>query len=54
LERAVTVSGADLGDEDEGVTAVERGGQLDDDESRRFHYVIFGEIPYLVRHLPVF
>jgi hypothetical protein len=47
LEGPNAVSNADQGTEDEGVTAVESGGWLDDDGSRRVRHEIFGEIPYL-------
>jgi hypothetical protein len=54
LERSGTISSADPGAEDKGVAAVECGGWLDDNRSRRVHHEIFGEIPYLVRYLSVF
>jgi hypothetical protein len=54
LERPSTVSGADPGTDDESVTAIESGGWLDDDGSRRVHLEIFDEIPYLARELSVF
>jgi hypothetical protein len=47
-------SSADPGAEDEGVAAVEGGGWLDVDRSRRVLHVISGEIPYLARQLSVF
>jgi hypothetical protein len=49
LERSSAVSSADPGAEDESVAAVEGGGWLDVDGSRRVHHVISGEIPYLAR-----
>jgi hypothetical protein len=49
LEGPNAVSNADQGTEDEGVAAVESGGWLDDDGSRRVRHEIFGEIPYLAR-----
>jgi hypothetical protein len=54
LESSSTVSSADPGAEDEGVTAVEGDGWLDVDGSRRVRHVISGEIPYLARQLSVF
>jgi hypothetical protein len=54
LERSHTVSSADPGTKDEGVTAVEGDGWLDVDGSRRVRHVISGEIPYLARQLSVF
>jgi hypothetical protein len=54
LEGSNAVSGADPGAEDEGVTAPEGDGWLDEDGSRRVRHVIFGEIPYLARQLSVF
>jgi hypothetical protein len=48
LEGSSAVSGADPGAEDEGVTALEGDGWLDEDGSRRVRHVIFGKIPYLV------
>jgi hypothetical protein len=54
LEGSSAVRSADLGAEDEGVAAVEGGGWLDVDESRRVCHVILGEIPYLARQLSVF
>jgi hypothetical protein len=54
LEGSSAVSSAVPGAENEGVAAVEGNGWLDEDGSRRVRYVIFGEIPYLARHLPVF
>jgi hypothetical protein len=54
LEGSGTVSGADPGAEDEGVSALEGDGWLDEDGSRRVRYVIFGEIPYLACQLSVF
>jgi hypothetical protein len=47
LEGSSAVSDANPGAEDEGVAAVESGGWLDDDGSRRVRHEIFGEIPYL-------
>jgi hypothetical protein len=49
LEGSGTVSSADLGDEDEGVAAVEVDGWLDEDGSLRVRHMIFGEIPYPAR-----
>jgi hypothetical protein len=46
LEGSSAVSDANPGAEDEGVAAVESGGWLDDDGSRRVRHEIFGEIPY--------
>jgi hypothetical protein len=54
LEGSSTVSSADPGTEDEGVTAVEGDGWLDVDKSRRVRHAISGEIPYLARQLSVF
>jgi hypothetical protein len=54
LEGSSTVSGADLGAEDESIAALEGDGWLDEDGSRRVRHVIFGEIPYLERQLSVF
>jgi hypothetical protein len=54
LEGSSTVSSADPGTEDEGVTAVEGDGWLDVDRSRRVRHVISGESPYLARQLSVF
>jgi hypothetical protein len=54
LEGSSTVSGADPGAEDEGVTALEGDSWLDEDGNRRVRHVIFGEIPYLTRQLSVF
>jgi hypothetical protein len=54
LEGSGAVSSADLGAEDEGVTAVEGDSWLDEDGSRRVRHMIFGEIPYLARQLSVF
>jgi hypothetical protein len=54
LERSGAVSSANPGTEDEGVAAVEGGGWLDVDGSRRVRHVISGEIPYLARQLSVF
>jgi hypothetical protein len=54
LERSRAVSSADLGAEHEGVSAVEGGGWLEVDRSRRVRHVISGEIPYLARQLSVF
>jgi hypothetical protein len=54
LERSRTVSSADPGAEDEGVAAVEGGGWLEVDRSRRVRHVISGESPYLARQLSVF
>jgi hypothetical protein len=54
LEGPSTVSSADPGAEDEGVTAVEGDGRLDVDGSSRVRHVISGEIPYLARQLSVF
>jgi hypothetical protein len=54
LERSGAVSSAYPGTEDEGVAAVEGDGWLDVDGSRRVRHVIFGDIPYLARHLSVF
>jgi hypothetical protein len=54
LEGSSAVSGADQGAEDEGVTALEGDGWLDEDGSRRVRHVIFGEIPYPARQLWVF
>jgi hypothetical protein len=54
LEVPSAVMSADPGAEDEGVAAVEGGGCLDVDRSRRVRHVISGEIPYLARQLSVF
>jgi hypothetical protein len=54
LQGSGAVSSADPGAEDEGVTAVEGDGWLDEDGSRRVRHMIFGEIPYLARQLSVF
>jgi hypothetical protein len=54
LEGSSAISSADPGAEDEGVTAVESDGWLDEDGSRRVRHMIFGEIPYLARQLSVF
>jgi hypothetical protein len=54
LERSGTVNNADPGTENESVTAVEGGGWLDDDRSRRIRDEIFGKIPYLAHQLSVF
>jgi hypothetical protein len=54
LERSCAVSSADLGAEHEGVAAVEGGGWLEVDRSRRVRHVISGESPYLARQLSVF
>jgi hypothetical protein len=54
LEGPRAVSGADPSAEDEGVTAVEGDGWLEEDRSRRVRHVISGEIPYLARQLSVF
>jgi hypothetical protein len=54
LEGPSTVSSADAGAEDEGVTGVEGDGWLDVDGSHRVLHVISGEIPYLARQLSVF
>jgi hypothetical protein len=54
LEGSSAVSCAYPGAEDEGVTALEGDGWLDEDGSRRVRHVIFGEIPYLARQLSVF
>jgi hypothetical protein len=54
LERARAVCSADPGAEHEGVAAVEGGGWLEIDGSRRVRHVISGEIPYLARQLSVF
>jgi hypothetical protein len=49
LEGPDAISSANPGAEDEGVTAVEGDGWLDEDCSRRVRHEIFGEIPYLAR-----
>jgi hypothetical protein len=54
LEGARVVSSADLGAEDEGVSAVEGDSWLDVDGSRRVRHVISSESPYLARQLSVF
>jgi hypothetical protein len=54
LEGSSAVSSADPGAEDEGVSAHEGDGLLDEDGSRRVRHVIFGESPYLARLLSVF
>jgi hypothetical protein len=54
LEGSSAVNSADPGAEDEGVTALEGDGWLDEDGSRRVRHVIFGEIPCLARQLSVF
>jgi hypothetical protein len=54
LEGSSAVSGADPGAEDEGVTAFEGDGWLDEDGSRLARHMIFGKIPYLARQLSVF
>jgi hypothetical protein len=54
LEGSSTVSSADPGAEDEGVTGVEGDAWLDIDRSRRVRHVISGESPYLARQLSVF
>jgi hypothetical protein len=54
LEGPCAVSSADPSAEDEGVAAVESGGWLEVDRSRRVRHVILGESPYLARHLSVF
>jgi hypothetical protein len=54
LERSRAVSSADPGADHEGVAAVEGGGWLEVDRSRRVRHVISGKIPYLVRQLSVF
>jgi hypothetical protein len=54
LERSRAVSSADPSAEDEGVAAVEGGGWLEVDRSRRVRHVISGEIPYLARQMSVF
>jgi hypothetical protein len=54
LERSRAVSSADPSAENEGVAAVEGGGWLEVDRSRRVRHVISGEIPYLARQLSVF
>jgi hypothetical protein len=40
--------------DDEGFTAVESSGWLDNDGSHRVCHEIFGETPYLARQLSVF
>jgi hypothetical protein len=54
LEGSSAVNGADPGAEDEGASALEGDGLLDEDGSRRVRHVIFGESPYLARQLSVF
>jgi hypothetical protein len=54
LEGFRAVSSADPSAENEGVAAVEGGGWLDVDRSRRVRHVISSEIPYLARQLSVF
>jgi hypothetical protein len=54
LEGPSTVSDANLGTEDESVAAVESGGWLDDDGSRRVRHEIFDDISYLACQLSVF
>jgi hypothetical protein len=54
LEGSSAASNADPGAEEEGVAAVESGGWLDDDGSRRVCHEIFGEIFYLACQLSVF
>jgi hypothetical protein len=54
LEGACAISSADPGAEDEGVAAVEGGGWLDVNGSRRVRHVITSESPYLARQLSVF
>jgi hypothetical protein len=53
LEGSSTISSADPGAEDEGVTTVEGGGWLEVDRSRQVRHVISGEIPYPARQLSV-
>jgi hypothetical protein len=54
LERSRAISHADPTAENEGVAAVEGGGWLEVDRSRRVRHVISGESPYLARQLSVF
>jgi hypothetical protein len=54
LEGSCAIGSANPGAEDESVVALEGYGWLDEDGSRRFRHVIFGEIPYLARQLSVF
>jgi hypothetical protein len=54
LEGSRAVSSADPSAENEGVAAVEGGGWLDVDRSRRDRHVISSEIAYLARQLSVF
>jgi hypothetical protein len=54
LEGSRAVSSADPSAENEGVAAVEGGGWLEVDRSRRVRHVISCEIPYLARQLSVF
>jgi hypothetical protein len=54
VEGSRTVSSADPGAENEGVTAVEGDGWLEVDKSRRVRHVILGESPYLACQLSVF
>jgi hypothetical protein len=54
LEGPGTVSSADPGAEDKGVSAAEGDSWFDEDGSRRVLHTIFGEIPYPARQLSVF
>jgi hypothetical protein len=54
LKGSRAISNADLSAENEGVAAVEGGGWLEVDRSRRVRHVISGESPYLARQLSVF
>jgi hypothetical protein len=54
LERSRPVSSADPSAENEGVAAVEGGGWLEVDRSRRVRHVVSSESPYLARQLSVF
>jgi hypothetical protein len=54
LEGSRAVSSADPSADSEGVAAVEGGGWLEVDRSRRVRHVISGETPYLARQLSVF
>jgi hypothetical protein len=54
LERASTVSNANLGAEDKGVATVEGSDWLDDNGNRRVRHEIFDEIPYLACKVSVF
>jgi hypothetical protein len=54
LEGSCAVSSADPSTENKGVAAVEGGGWLEVDRSRRVRHVISSESPYMARQLSVF